>query len=57
MDQKRVGFAGTSITSDVDMTLVMVVTYSGVALMIIIIIAVLYIVLFRKKPIEIDDHF
>ena len=41
MDQKRVGIAGLSYNTPVDMTLVMIITHAGTALMITVMAAVL----------------
>ena len=56
MDQKRVGLVGLSYNTPVDMTLVMIITYSGTALMIGVMAAVLWIT-FRNKNVQDDDHF
>lgn len=56
MDQKRVGLAGLSYNTPVDMTLVMIITYVGTALMIAVMAAVLWITC-RNKNVQDDDHF
>lgn len=56
MDQKRVGLVGLSYNTPVDMTLVMIITYSGTALMIGVMAVVLWIT-FRNKNVQDDDHF
>ena len=56
MDQKRVGLAGISQTGTVDMTMVLLITYAGTALMIIIMAIVLWITC-RNKNVQDDDHF
>lgn len=56
MDQKRVGLAGLSYNTPVDMTLVMIITYAGTALMIAVMAAVLWITC-RNKNVQDDDHF
>ena len=54
MELQRVGFAGTTVTNDVNWTFVWVVVWSGVALMISIIFSLLFIIC-RRKTIEMSD--
>jgi Eukaryotic aspartyl protease len=49
MDQKRVGLVGLSYNTPVDMTLVMIITYSGTALMVGVMAAVLWITCRNKS--------